>query len=107
MTELKPTIFLYGGRHQAERKRWRRRFAKGLVIQCACRRPECLTHLGQCPVILTAATPYDLGHDDRDHSRYSGPECINCNRSAGARASNRKAPVVTAVTTRPVTARRW
>ena len=76
----------YGPKHQAERARWQSTINRG-VVQCACARADCATHTGRCPMTITG-TAWDLGHTD-DRRGYTGPECIPCNRAAGARNSNR------------------
>jgi hypothetical protein len=84
MTLGKTTAGGWDGRHKQQRRRWQAMLNQGAVIQCACTRPDC-THQGQCPVLIDSATRWDLGHDDHDRTRYNGPECVPCNRSAGAR----------------------
>jgi len=68
----------YTKRHEAERKRWKPKVDAGLV------------NCWRCGQWLDPAQPWDLGHDDQDRTKYRGPECIACNRGAGARASNAK-----------------
>lgn len=63
----------YDGRHQRERERWRPKVEAGL-IDCA-----------RCNEWIRPGTPWDLGHDDHDRSRYTGPEHMSCNRKAGGR----------------------
>lgn len=67
----------YGAAHQAERKRWASSVAAGLV------------NCWRCGRRILPGMPWDLGHHDADRSRYMGPECRRCNRSAGARKGNR------------------
>lgn len=65
----------YGHEHQKLRKRWAPIVAAGRV-RCA-----------RCDEIIWPGTPWDLGHDDHDRSRYVGPEHRGCNRAtAGRRA---------------------
>ena len=79
----------YGADHQRLRRAWQQRITDGEPIRCACARPECRHHDGQCPTTL-AGTAWDLGHTD-DRTAWTGPECIPCNRSAGGRNGNRAA----------------
>ncbi len=96
----------YGGRHQAERAAYAKRIQAGLQIICACQRLDCPHHRGRCQVVIKKGMAWDLGHDDADRTRYTGPECVPCNRSAGARASNK--PVIQSMpVVRPATASRW
>jgi hypothetical protein len=58
----------YGTAHQRLRRLWRRRVQAG-VVSCA-----------RCGELIEPNEPWDLGHDDLDRSRYSGPEHRRCNR---------------------------
>ena len=80
----------YGWTHQAERAKWRRRLDRGETFQCCCDRDDCTRHDGQCSTIITATSPWDLGHTD-DRGAWTGPECVPCNRGAGGRNGNRVA----------------
>jgi hypothetical protein len=63
----------YGPRHVALRARWAPLVDRGEVL-CA-----------RCGVLIDPGTPWDLGHDDDDRSRYNGPEHARCNRGAPRR----------------------
>lgn len=63
----------YGLEHEAERKRWSPLVATGGVKCWRCRER------------ISADEPWDLGHDDRDRSKYRGPEHVRCNRATAAR----------------------
>lgn len=67
----------YGATHQAERRRWEPLVAKGDVM-CARQGSKCT---GQP---IQPGQAWDLGHND-DRTGYNGPECVPCNRGAGAR----------------------
>lgn len=68
----------YGVEHQAERRRWQTKLDAGETIPCA----RCGTPINPDP------TAWDLGHTD-DRTAWTGPECVHCNRSAGAQAKQR------------------
>ncbi|WP_082921109.1 hypothetical protein [Rhodococcus sp. HS-D2] len=65
----------YGSAHQHTRKAWRPAVEAGRVRCARCRRP------------IRPGQAWDLGHDDRDRSRYRGPEHVACNRATAGRAS--------------------
>lgn len=67
----------YGHRHQQLRAGWQRRIDAGEIITCW--RPACDNRI--------TGTDWDLGHDDDDRTKYHGPECIHCNRSAAGKKS--------------------
>jgi hypothetical protein len=56
--------------HRRTRRAWTPLVDAGLV-ECA-----------RCRELIEPGTPWDLGHDDRDPSLYSGPEHAHCNRTA-------------------------
>lgn len=63
----------YGRQHQLLRACWAPYVAAGIV--------DCW----RCGERIQAGAPWDLGHDDVDRGRYTGPEHAACNR-----ATNRK-----------------
>lgn len=68
----------YGAAHQLLRKRWAPVVARG-GVRCA-----------RCHRLIPPDAPWDLGHDDQDRSRYSGPEHSRCNRATEARKAARQ-----------------
>lgn len=83
----------YGAEHRELRARWQALFDEGHTTPCACEHRGCPHHTGPCLAVVGADTPWDLGHTD-DRRDWTGPECIPCNRSAGARNSNGRAGIV-------------
>jgi hypothetical protein len=67
----------YDAKHEALRRVVKARLEAGQLVRCA-----------RCGARISAGEPFDLGHDDNDRSRYSGPEHQSCNRSAGGRAAH-------------------
>jgi hypothetical protein len=63
----------YGHMHQQLRKRWALEVATGQV-PCA-----------RCGELIRPDEPWDLGHDDHDRSKYTGPEHRACNRATNKR----------------------
>ena len=63
----------YDATHEAERARWEPIVATG-GVRC-----------WRCLVLLDPELPWDLGHDDRDRTKYRGPECVRCNRATSTR----------------------
>ena len=60
----------YGAEHDA-RRRALAPFVAGGLATCA-----------RCGEIIEPGTAWDLGHDDLDRSRWTGPEHASCNRAA-------------------------
>jgi hypothetical protein len=70
----------YGVRHEQLREAWARSVTAG-IVSCA-----------RCGFPIAPGEPWDLGHDDEDRSRYTGPEHRGCNRSAGAAQASKQVP---------------
>ncbi|WJZ27877.1 HNH endonuclease [Arthrobacter phage 1191A] len=66
----------YGNDHQIIRKKWQRIIDQGETKCARCGKP------------IQPDMPWDLGHTE-DRTGYNGPECVPCNRGAGARNSTR------------------
>lgn len=81
---LNTTARGYGASHRKQRAAWQARIDAGELVRCACRRDDCPDHHGQCPTLIRSGDRWDLGHA-ADRRFYTGPECVGCNRSAGAR----------------------
>lgn len=62
----------YGSTHQRERAKWEPIVKRG-DVKCA-----------RCQEVIKPDQAWDLGHND-DRTGYNGPECVPCNRGAGAR----------------------
>jgi hypothetical protein len=65
----------YGTAHQALRTQWKPRVEAGEATCWRCTQP------------ILPGTPWDLGHDDEDRTRYRGPEHVKCNRSTASRGN--------------------
>jgi hypothetical protein len=63
------TLRGYGNAHQKLRRSFAPFVAAG-VVRC-----------WRCDRLIEPGEPWDLGHDDRDRSKYRGPEHRRCNRS--------------------------
>ena len=63
----------YGPKHDRLRAKWAPLVAAG-TIACA-----------RCGSTIEAGSPWDLGHDDDDRTRYVGPEHRGCNRAVASR----------------------
>lgn len=74
----------YGARHKALRKCWAAQVARGGVC-CA-----------RCGGVIFPDEPWDLGHDDHDRTRYTGPEHRACNRATAAHKAKRRRKVACA-----------
>jgi hypothetical protein len=70
----------YGETHRRLRRHWAPAVATGGVLCSRCGR---YIRLGE---------PWDLGHDDEDRSRWSGPEHRACNRATSGRVRVRGVP---------------
>lgn len=71
----------YGWQHQRERARWQREVDRG-DVDCA-----------HCGLRIEPGTPWDLGHDDNNRTRYVGPEHSSCNRRYRTRREQERAAV--------------
>lgn len=69
----------YGAAHRRLRRWWAPRVATGRV-RCA-----------WCGELIGGREPWDLGHDDVDRSRWTGPEHVACNRNTWRRRAVRAA----------------
>jgi len=87
----------YDAKHQRLRKQQKRRVATG-TVRCArgaaCKRAE---HVNGVLVggLIHPAEEWDLGHDDRDRTRYTGPEHSSCNRATKSHQPPRRRPTET------------
>ena len=68
----------YGGTHKRLRRAWEPRVAAG-GVRCA-----------RCGEPIEPDASWDLGHDDLDPSRYTGPEHLRCNRATNGRRSGQR-----------------
>lgn len=68
----------YGPHHRALREQWAHIVNAGDAICWRCREP------------INPGQPWDLGHDDNDHTTHRGPEHEHCNRAAAARKTNKQ-----------------
>lgn len=71
------TAVEYGGRHKQLRRTLVGVVAAG-GVRCA-----------RCGEEIVPGSPWDLGHDDADRSRYTGPEHRACNRATMGRRDRR------------------
>jgi len=86
----------YGPQHQKLRRSWAPRVASG-TVRCA-RGAQCLFAVDGVAALIAPTEGWDLGHDDLDRSRYTGPEHQRCNRATkthGLRAGHSKTEVST------------
>lgn len=72
----------YGPAHQALREQWRPYVEAGKV---ACAR---------CKILIPPNDPWDLGHDDHDRTKHTGPEHLLCNRGAPKRTPDHTTPAI-------------
>lgn len=82
-----PTQRGYGTSHKQLRAYWAPIVAAGGVV---CARDDC-DRPGR---LIVPGEPWDLGHDDHDRSKYTGPEHRACNRRTAGRRP--RVPVVRA-----------
>jgi hypothetical protein len=76
----------YGTKHQTLRKRWAPIVKRGEAVcaRCNLEIPPDPT-VTPCPKCGRLHTSWDLGHDDLDRSRWTGPEHQCCNRATNGR----------------------
>lgn len=80
----------YDSRHQQLRRWWARKVATG-TVRCA-RGARCKQAVNGEGGLINPADKWDLGHDDRDRSIYTGPEHAACNRAVVGRFGTRRRP---------------
>jgi len=68
----------YGRAHQLLRSEWKKKVDAG-GVNCA-----------RCGDRIEPGSPWDLGHDDEDRTRYWGPEHRRCNRQTGTHRVQRE-----------------
>ena len=68
----------YGSGHRALRAQWTPRVDAGMV-KCT-----------RCGTLIRRGEEWDLGHDDLDRNRYTGPEHASCNRATAAHRVERE-----------------
>jgi hypothetical protein len=85
-----PSARGYDPRHRSLRKQWAPKVAAG-TVRCA-RGAACKFAVDGVAAFIKPGDPWDLGHDDKDRSRYSGPEHAACNRATMAHRPPRNRP---------------
>lgn len=73
----------YGSSHQQMRRALAAKVAAG-TVRCA-RGPACKFAVNGVAGLILPGQDWDLGHDDHDRSRYTGPEHAACNRATNGR----------------------
>jgi hypothetical protein len=69
----------YGFPHQRERRRIAALVAQGGYVCPRYGHPQ----FPNCPGAILPGDEWELGHDDRDKRKYTGPEHARCNERAG------------------------
>lgn len=63
----------YDYSHQKLRREWKPKVEGGAVM------------CGRCKQLIHPQSEWDLGHDDGDRTKYTGPEHLACNRATAGR----------------------
>lgn len=81
----------YGPRHRQLREHWTPLVAAGRV-QCSA--PVCLIEKQTGSRRIARGHEWDLGHDETDRRKYSGPQHMQCNRGQARRSPTKRTPAI-------------
>lgn len=81
----------YGKRHQELRAQWAPYVEAGRVD---CTAPVCIVAGAGGSRRIARGAPWDLGHDETDRRKYSGPQHQECNRSQSRRSRVNPLPAI-------------